>query len=253
MLQLIKVLDSWAEALDEGLAVDVVYCDFMKAFHRVPHKRLMEKISTYNIKGGLLTWIKKFLTGTRQRVLVNGEASSEWKEVYSGVPQGSLLGPLLFVLFINDLPQAVTHGSQVFFYAHDTKIFSKITDAQDCDKLQQDLDGLKQWTEKWLLNFQPEKSRHMPLGRTKVDDREYTMYGYIEKTRLEKDMGVVIDDKLKFSDHLAEKINKANRIVGLIRRTFIHLDSAIFKPFYTALVRPHLEYICKSHLVPSPS
>lgn len=174
-------------------------------------------------------------------MLVNGEAS-EWKEVYSGVPQGSVLGPLLFVLFINDLPEAVRHGSEVFLYADDTKIFRKIREPQDCDKLQEDLDGLKQWTEKWLLNFHPEKSRHMRIGRTDVEDRDYTMYGNIKKTRVEKDIGVVIDDKLKFSDHLAEKVNKANRIVGLIRRTFMHLEPAIIKPLYTALVRPHLEY-----------
>lgn len=79
--------------------------------------------------------------------MVNGEAL-EWKEVYSGVPQGSVLGPLLFVIFISDLPEAVSHGSKVFLYADNTKIFRKIKDSQDCDKLQEDLDGQRQWTEK---------------------------------------------------------------------------------------------------------
>ena len=223
------------------MAVDVVYLDFMKAFDRVPHKRLMEKVSSYNIKGRVLTWIQSFLTGRRQRVMVNGEAS-EWKNVSSGVPQGSVLGPLLFVLFINDLPDVINNGSEIFLYADDTKVYRKIKNSEDRAKLQEDLDELKSWTEKWLLSFHPDKSRYMRIGRTTVEDDGYSMHKTIARTRTEKDIGVVIDDKLAFSDHLADKINKANKIVGLIRRTFQHLECATFKPLFTALVRPHLEY-----------
>ncbi|XP_050704335.1 uncharacterized protein LOC126989767 [Eriocheir sinensis] len=145
-------------------------------------------------------------------------------------------------MFINDLPDSVKHDSQVFLYADDTKIFRKIKEREDCDKLQEDLDELKGWTEKWLMNFHPDKSKHMRIGQSEIEDKVYNMYSKINKTRVEKDIGVVIDNKLMFSDHLAEKINKANKIVGLIRRTFIHLDPAVFKTLYTALVRPHLEY-----------
>ncbi|KAG7153965.1 hypothetical protein Hamer_G023185 [Homarus americanus] len=108
--------------------------------------------------------------------------------------------------------------------------------------LQEDLDGIRGWTEKWMLNFHPEKSKYMRIGRTKVADHGYHMYTTIKKTTVEKDIEVVIDDKLTCSDHLAEKINKANKIVGIIRRTFVHLDAPIFKALYTALVKPHLEY-----------
>ena len=151
-------------------------------------------------------------------------------------------GPLLFVLFINDLPDAAKNGSDVFLYADDTKIYRKIKSAEDCAKLQEDLDGLRSWTEKCLLRFHPDKSRYMRIGKTAVEDYEYSMHTGIEKTGTEKDIGVVIDDKLAFSDHLAEKIKKANKIVGLIRRTFIHLEPEIFKLLFTAVVRPHLEY-----------
>lgn len=204
VLQLIKVLDAWMEALDEGLAVDVVYLDFMKAFDRVPHKQLIEKISSYKVEGKVLRWLQNFLTGRRQRVLVNGEASA-WKDMTSGVPQGSVLGPLLFVMFINNLPDAVKHDSQVFLYADDTRIFRKIKEREDCDKLQEDLDELRKWTEKWLLHFHPEKSKYMRLGQTEIEDTEYNMHYNINKTRTEMDIGVVIDNKLTFSDHLAKK------------------------------------------------
>ncbi len=241
VLQLINVLDSWTEAIDDRLAVDVVYLDFMKAFDRVPHKRLIEKVLSYKIEGSVLQWIQNFLMDRKQKVMVNGKAS-EWRDVTSGVPQGSVLGPLLFVLFINDLPEAVRHDSQLFLYADDTKIYRMIQATEDCTKLQEDLDELKRWTEKWLLSFHPEKSQYMRIGRTLVEDKGYSMYTGIKKTTAEKDIGVVIDDKLTFSDHLAEKINKANKIVGLIRRTFVHLEPEIFRPLFTTLVRPHLEY-----------
>ncbi|KAK4311959.1 hypothetical protein Pmani_016590 [Petrolisthes manimaculis] len=122
------------------------------------------------------------------------------------------------------------------------KIFRKIGNAEDHTKLQEDLDELRRWTEKWLLSFHPDKSRYMRLGRTTVEDQEYSLQNPIQRSDQEKDIGVVIDDTLTFSDHLAEKINKANRIVGLMRRTFTNLEPETFKPLFTALVRPHLEY-----------
>ncbi|XP_076068382.1 uncharacterized protein LOC143040829 [Oratosquilla oratoria] len=195
--------------MDEGLAVDVVYLDFMKAFDRVPHKRLMEKISSYRIEGKILRWIQNFLTGRKQRVLINGEAS-RWKEVTSRVLQGSVLGPMLFVIFINDLPEAAVNGSKVYLYADDTKIYRTIQSNADCDRLQWDLDELKEWTERWLLSFHPEKSKYMKIGRTTMEEKGYSLYGNISKSGNKKDIGVIIDDKLNFSSHLAEKINKAN-------------------------------------------
>ncbi len=116
-----------------------------------------------------------------------------------------MLGPLLFVLFINDLPEAAKNGSELFLYADDTKIFRTIRESEDCLKLQEDIDQLKRWTEKWLLNFHPDKSKYMRIGNTPVEDKGYSLYTNIEKTKEEKDIGVIIDERLTFTEHIAKK------------------------------------------------
>lgn len=241
VLQLIKVLGRWTEFIDEGHSVDVIYCDFMKAFDRVAHKRLLNKVRSYGIGSNYLEWIAAFLTQRQQRVVVNREMST-WKPVTSGVPQGSVLGPLLFIIFINDLPESLVNDSEIYLYADDTKILRCIKELDDCQKLQQDVQEVYLWSEKWLLTFHPEKCKHMRIGRTTIEDQGYHMKKHLNKTTVEKDVGVIISDKLSCSDHLAEKVSKANKIVGLIRRTFVTLDTTIFKALFTALVRPHLEY-----------
>lgn len=241
VLQLLKVLDRWTEFIDEGYAVDVIYCDFQKAFDRVAHRRLLSKIDSYGIGSDYLEWIAAFLTHRQQRVMVSGKMS-EWRPVTSGVPQGSVLGPLLFVIFINDLPESIINESEIYLYADDTKIFRCIKEQEDCLKLQQDVQEIYSWSEKWLLSFHPDKCKYMRIGRTTIDDQGYQMEKQLKKVALEKDVGVVINDKLSCVDHLAEKVNKANKIVGIIRRTFVTLDTTIFKALFVALVRPHLEY-----------
>lgn len=241
VLQLLKVLDRWTETMDEGHAIDVAYCDFMKAFDKVPHRRLMEKVKSYNFGDGYVEWITMFLSGRKQRVVVNGE-ESECREVLSGVPQGSVLGPLLFVVYINDLPDVLENNSEVYLYADDTKIFRRIEEQEDCRKLQDDIRALKTWSEKWLLKFHPSKCKVMRIGRSEVPEEHYVMDEIMESVVAEKDLGVIIDSDLSFEKHASEKINKANSIVGLIRRTFVSLDEVIFRSLFTALIRPILEY-----------
>ncbi len=108
------------------------------------------------------------------------------------------------------IDEVVKHGSEVFLYADDTKVFRRIQNVEDCNRLQGDVDELRKWTEKWLLFFHPEKSKYMRIGNTSVDDNGYIMYNNVSKTTTEKDIGVVIDDKLTFADHLAEKIRYVN-------------------------------------------
>ena len=150
VLQLLKVLDDWTEAIENGLQTDIIYTDFQKAFDSVAHGRLINKLASYGIKGNLLLWIKSFLTGRRQRVKVNGIPSA-WARVLSGVPQGSVLGPLLFVLFINDIVENLE--CQCYLYADDMKLYRIINDAENAVSLQKNLERVVDWTEKWLLKL----------------------------------------------------------------------------------------------------
>ena len=242
-LQLLKVLDLWTQILDNGGQIDIIYMDFMKAFDQVPHRRLVGKIESYGIGGDIIGWISDFLRDRTQRVLVNGFPSSVG-HVTSGIPQGSVLGPLLFVLYINDLPDAV--DSYAYLFADDTKLFSEITNRNDMEILQQDLDKLQDWSSNWLLNFHPDKCKLLTIG-TRALDSGYHLVASGVKHDLEcvtnmKDLGVVIDSSLNFEIHMQEKINKANQTMGMIRRAFTFLDEDIFVCLFKAFVRPQLEY-----------
>ena len=156
VMQLLKVLDIWTQILDQGGCLDIVYCDFMKAFDTVPHKRLLHMVQNYGITGNLLGWISDFLVGRTQQVVIN-DAKSSKASVTSGIPQGSVLGPLLFVIYINDLPDVVDKDSFVFLFADDTKVFRQINSDNDKTVLQSDIDKLLEWSKKWLTRFHPDK------------------------------------------------------------------------------------------------
>jgi hypothetical protein len=238
--QLLRVVDKWSEVLDRGGALDAIYLDFAKAFDSVPHKRLLGKLSSYGIDGKTLQWIQHFLTERRQRVVVAGTFSS-WTEVLSGVPQGSVLGPLLFVCYINDLPDEVR--SLIYLYADDSKIFREVNTVYDKEALQKDLDYLTGWELTWQLRFNVEKCKVMHLGGDKNNQFNYSLnHVRLDKTTLEKDLGVWMSNDLASSLHVLKAVSKANQILGLIRRSFTYLDCKLMKQLFIALVRPHLEY-----------
>ena len=240
--QLLHYLDSCAEAIADGDVIDVIYFDFAKAFDTVPHRRLLKKIESYGIHGNILKWINGFLSNRRQTVKVNGVASKQ-EVVRSGIPQGSVLGPLLFVIYINDLPEHVI--SQMYLFGDDTKLMKKVRTRNDSVLLQNDMDGMQNWSNTWLLNFHPDKCHVLTLG--KLHNIKHAHNYRLGDTELEhvfneKDLGVVIDSDLSFKDHIAEKIRKANSIVGLIYRSFDHLSPKLLRQLYVTFVRPILEY-----------
>ena len=239
-LQLLTVLDIWTEALEQGLSIDVIYMDFRKAFDVVPHCRLVGKLKSYGISKEITNWVVSFLNNRFQTVTVNGCESSE-RPVLSGIPQGSVLGPMLFVLYINDLPDNVTGDAFSFLFADDTKLFSIINNVGDCFKLLTQVDNLSEWSKLWLIGFNSDKCKHMHIGRQDFWFT-YDLDGVpLDYTELEKDIGVFIDNQLNFETHVSKKCKKAKSMFFLIRRTFKFLDIPMFLPLYKAIVRSHLD------------
>ena len=188
-------------------------------------------------------WIKNFLTNRKQRVSVNGKFSS-WETVTSGVPQGSVLGPVLFLIYINDLPEALDCALRLF--ADDTKLFSTIKNVQDEEKLQGNIFNACEWANKWQMIFNTNKCKTMHIGKDEqsdyfIKDKENKI-SKILVVEQEKDLGVIFDNKLLFDKHISSKVKIANRNLGLISKNFIYLNNDMFLKLYKALVRPHLEY-----------
>lgn len=243
-LQLLKVLDDWTHILDSGDLIDIVYTDFQKAFDTVPHRRLLQKIKSYGISGNLLSWIDSFLSGRKQRVRIRGNTST-WNDVKSGVPQGSVLGPILFIIYINDIVENLK--SDVYLYADDMKIYSRIRCDADRQRLQDDIDTVVDWTDSWLLRLNISKCKVLTVGRQDKALHPYFMningnVNTLSTIIQEKDLGVVVDSSLSFDLHVQEVVKKANKILGLIKRTFKYLDYTTLTLLYKSMVRSHLEY-----------
>ena len=177
-------------------------------------------------------------------VIVEGEESG-WRDVVCGIPQGSVLGPMLFICFINDLPEQAI--SEAFIFADDTKIIAR--EPEKTAELQQDIDRLQQWSETWQLRFNASKCKVMHLGNQK-EPHIYSMSSNntpiaLETTRVEKDLGVYVDAGLTFEEHVQTQTTKANKLLGMIQRTFTYLDQVSLPLLYKAIISPHLEY-CNS-------
>ena len=236
MLCFLEEITKW---IDVGSPVDIIYLDFQKAFDKVPHQKLLLKLKAHGIGDSITDWIEQWLTDRRQRVVVDGEVSN-WKSVLSGVPQGSVLGPILFLTYINDLDDSIT--SNILKFADDTKLFRKVNTDGDKQHLQNDLDRLVKWSEKWqmLFNFGKCKCLHTGHGNLNVN---YKMGDTALGTTVkEKDLGVTISADMKVSEQCGNAASKGNQILGLIRRNITYKEQKLIIPLYKAIVRPHLEY-----------
>ena len=155
-------MDQTTKWLDEGKNFDIIYLDFAKAFDKVCHRRLIKKLSRIGIAGILLEWIENWLSGRKQRVVLEGELS-EWADVLSSVLQGSVLGAILFNIFINDVDTAVLYAL-LWKFADDTKMAMVVEDEEDARKMQEDLDNLNRWASEWEMCFNASKCKVMHVG-----------------------------------------------------------------------------------------
>ena len=238
--QLLSGINMWTNYIEEGHPVDIIYTDFKKAFDAVPHERLLIKLKAYGLGDKVVNWLRGFLCGRKQCVSVNGSMSS-WAEVTSGIPQGTVLGPLCFLIYINDLPEVVKTSS-ILMFADDAKLFCPVSSTQNCDELQRDFDNVLKWSTIWQLPLNLDKCSVMHLGSKNAFHRYSAGDVLINQTVSERDLGVQIDHQLKFHEHTASVLKKCKSIVAVIKRSFICLNRRLITMLYKALIRPVLEY-----------
>ena len=208
-------------------------------------------MKAHGIVGKVVEWVESWLTGRKQRVVLNGKMS-EWTEVDSGVPQGSVLGPTCFVIFINDIDMAInTITGIISKFADDTKVGRVVEEDKDREELQKDLDNLMEWSVEWQMLFNSGKCKVIHFGRNNPCF-SYTMGGHapagkvLESVVEEKDVGVMVSNTLKPTAQCSKAAKKANQVLGQMARAFHYRDKVTWIKLYKTYVRCHLEYAVQS-------
>ena len=242
-LQMLGFLDVLTKAVDVGNEVDVIYTDLEKAFDKIPHEKLLYKLERYKVHDQVLRWIRGYLNNRTFRVRLNGEYSGAL-QVVSGVPQGSVLGPLLFLIYINDI---YTVCESMFLFADDAKLFKVLSSKEDCFRLQNDINGVVEWFNRWQMHVNMGKCCLLHVGGKHFINKYHLID--LDGTTCEiptlesvSDLGIIMDSKLQFKDHILTRVKKANMMLGIIARNFRKLSDEAFISVYKALVRSQLEY-----------
>ena len=243
---LLESVYDWSVALNQKLKTDVVYIDFQKAFDTVSHQKLIIKLESYGVCGDLLEWLKAFLRNRTQAVNLSGHVS-DIVRVTSGVPQGSVLGPTLFLVFINDI-EDILFGFSVHMklFADDAKLYSSFDCNFSCD-LQDVCDRLAVWANMWQLRIAFSK-----CSVSRISNRDYvkpnTASHYVLGehvllwANVTRDLGINVDNKLNFNNHISVIVHKAHMRASLILRAFVSSDRDLLTKAYITYVRPILEY-----------
>ena len=246
---LLDVVHKWLQSMDIGKEACATFFDLRKAFDSVPHRSLLEKLKTSGVNEHILSWLFSYLQGREQSVVLDGKTSST-VPVLSGVPQGSVLGPLLFLImiYINDsASEHLNPGTYISMYADDLLLHREINCPEDYFKLQQDVNKIANWVDVNQLTLNSKKCKFMIVSRRRgrsVPNCTLTLNGQpMERVHQYKYLGVVLTDDLTWSAHIREITNKARKVTGLLYRQFYSMSSTpSLLQLYTSLVRPHLEY-----------
>jgi len=239
--QLLDFTHSLLTCMHDGNQSDIVVMDFAKAFDTVPHNRLLLKLHRLGVDQQTVGWIASFLRDRSQRVVLGGETSEE-VAVLSGVPQGSVLGPALFLCYINDLPDGLS--SEVRLFADDTVLTKQICNQDDADSLQRDLDKLEKWSREWQMNFHPAKCHVLHITRNrKVIRSPYKLYDtYLEEKESTKYLGIHITTDLRWNKQVSAVKAKASQKLGFLRRNMRVRSPRLKAQLYSSIVRSTLEY-----------
>ena len=241
--QLVLLCHKIYEAMANGQDVCFVSLDASAAFDRVWHKGLLFKLKQFRISGTLLKWIESYLTNRRQRVVIDGK-KSDWTYISAGVPQGSILGPLLFLIYVNDI--IVDIESQILLFADDTCIFEPVTDENtSIVKLNNDLNRLSVWAKQWLVNFNPSKTKFMVFSKKVTNtlyDPLYLDGKVLNKIQSHSQLGMVLHESMTWDCHIREKCNTAMKRITLLKRLALKVPRSVKLNIYTSFIRPVLEY-----------
>ena len=235
---MLECVNDWSKLLDKKYTLDIVYIDFAKAFDSVVHSKLLIKLQSYGITGDLFKWLRAFLTDRTQRIVVDNQCSN-YKSVISGTPQGSILGPVLFVIFINDLPDTVPNSVSCKLYADDVKLYASSNNSRS---LAQSLSNISTWSNKWQLTIAAQKCFVLHLGYSNPK-KQYTLNNIILPLNGDcRDLGITVCSNLKFSKYCHQQVTKAFNTINLIFRCFHTNDKKSLINAYKSYIRPLVEY-----------
>ena len=217
-----------------------------KAFDEVWHEGLLYKLESLGVSGNLLNLFCSFLNDRNQRVVLNGQLS-DWAPILAGVPQGSILGPLLFLIYINDLPDNL--NSLIKIFADNNSLFCTVYDPNHSAKvLNDDLNKISEWAYKWKMLFNPDltkEAQEVILSRKNIET-DHAIVNFIEtsvvRTTCQKHFRIHLDEKLNFNHHINKKITKENKGIGLIRKLAHVLTRQSLITIYKSFIQPHLDY-----------